>query len=80
MQRYSKIATKIIFSLFLTLGTTTNAEETFNTHGISAYGDLKYAPDYIHFEYVNQMHPKEEHLDYALQEEVLLLIASTIIS
>ena len=58
MQRYSKIATKIIFSLFLTLGTTTNAEETFNTHGISAYGDLKYAADYMHFEYVNPNAPQ----------------------
>ena len=49
MQRYSKIATNIIFISFLTLGSMANAEETIKTHGISAYGDLKYPANYKHF-------------------------------
>jgi ABC-type oligopeptide transport system substrate-binding subunit len=52
MQRYSKITTNIIFIFLLALGSVANAEETLKTHGISAYGDLKYPANYKHFEYL----------------------------
>ena len=58
MQRYSKITTNIIFIFFLALGSLANAEETLKTHGISAYGDLKYPANYKHFEYVNPNAPQ----------------------
>jgi microcin C transport system substrate-binding protein len=35
-----------------------NAEETTISHGISAYGDLKYPADYKHFDYVNPDAPQ----------------------
>ncbi len=58
MQRYSKITTNIIFIFLLALGSVANAEETLKTHGISAYGDLKYPANYKHFEYVNPNAPQ----------------------
>jgi microcin C transport system substrate-binding protein len=34
------------------------AQETITAHGISAFGDLKYPPDFAHFDYVNPDAPK----------------------
>ncbi|MEA2929852.1 MAG: microcin transport system substrate-binding protein [Hyphomicrobiales bacterium] len=35
-----------------------SAAEEIESHGISAFGDLKYPPDFTHFEYVNPGAPK----------------------
>lgn len=35
-----------------------HAEETITSHGISAYGDLKYPSDFKHFDYVNPNAPQ----------------------
>ncbi len=40
------------------LGPMAKAEESPETHGISAFGDLKYPPDFKHLEYVNPNAPK----------------------
>src|SRR5262249_7112037 len=34
------------------------AEEESDRHGMSAFGDLKYPPDFKHFDYVNPNAPK----------------------
>lgn len=34
------------------------AQETIKSHGYSFFGDLKYGPDYAHFDYVNPEAPK----------------------
>src|SRR5437667_5693084 len=34
------------------------AGQDFERHGISAFGDLKYPPDFKHFDYVNPNAPK----------------------
>jgi microcin C transport system substrate-binding protein len=34
------------------------AQETIQSHGISAFGELKYAPDFQHFDYVNPEAPQ----------------------
>lgn len=38
--------------------TTSAAADGIETHGISSFGDLKYPPDFKHFEYVNPGAPK----------------------
>ena len=45
-------------------------------HGLSAFGDLKYAPDFTHFDYVNVDAPKGRQFNFAppqldLQPELL---------
>src|SRR5579863_5673430 len=35
-----------------------HAQETATTHGLSLYSDLKYGPDFAHFDYVNPDAPK----------------------
>jgi microcin C transport system substrate-binding protein len=40
------------------LGDTAFAAGEIETHGISSFGDLKYPPDFTHFEYVNPDAPK----------------------
>ena len=34
------------------------ADETIESHGLSAFGDLAYPPDFAHFSYVNPQAPK----------------------
>ncbi|MDB9817024.1 ABC transporter substrate-binding protein, partial [Amylibacter sp.] len=58
MQRYFKINNIIAFSLLILFGSITNAEEILKTHGISAYGDLKYPVNYKNFDYVNPDAPQ----------------------
>ncbi len=58
MQRYFKINNIIAFSLLILFGSITNAEEILKTHGISAYGDLKYPANYKNFDYVNPDAPQ----------------------
>ncbi len=45
----------LILSLFLSIHYVYAAEKR---HGLSAFGDLKYPPDFKHFEYVNPQAPK----------------------
>ncbi len=49
----------VVFALALILGGAARAqEETIKSHGYSFFGDLKYGPDYTHFDYVNPDAPK----------------------
>ena len=58
MNTYVKLIT-VILTLFLGTITPTIAEETIiKSHGISTFGDLKYGPDFKHFDYVNPDAPK----------------------
>ena len=41
------------------------SEETITSHGYSFYGDLKYGPDYTHFDYVNPDAPKGGEISFA---------------
>ena len=58
IQWYQKVVSTIVLGSILTLGSSINAQETINSHGISAYGDLKYSANYKHFEYVNPNAPQ----------------------
>ena len=58
IQWYQKVVSTIVLGSILTLGSSINAQETINSHGISAYGDLKYPANYKHFEYVNPNAPQ----------------------
>ena len=58
IQSFQKIASTVILGSMLTFGSSINAQETINSHGISAYGDLKYSANYEHFEYVNPNAPQ----------------------
>lgn len=40
------------------LAATANAQDAQKSHGLSAFGDLKYSADFKHFEYVNPNAPK----------------------
>ena len=50
----------IVLSLFtiLVLTPTAFAEGVKARHGLSVFGDLKYGPEFSHFEYVNPAAPK----------------------
>ena len=50
--------TSLIAATALSISAPVMAEETITAHGISAYGDLKYAADYKHFDYVNPDAPQ----------------------
>ncbi|CAK9066250.1 Uncharacterized protein YejA, partial [Durusdinium trenchii] len=54
-------AAMIVFAIFLTQANDTTAEtaaDTTTAHGISAFGELKYPPDFPHFDYVNPDAPR----------------------
>ena len=53
--RYLAFSTLVICFVFL-VAPTISAQQA--KHGISAFGDLKYPPDFKHFEYVNPRAPK----------------------
>ncbi|MEL6584108.1 MAG: extracellular solute-binding protein [Pseudomonadota bacterium] len=59
-ERVGRIA--LIASVSVTIGTgvalAESHEETIVAHGISTFGDLKYGPDFEHYEYVNPDAPK----------------------
>jgi len=58
MQTYAKLVT---FILSICLGAFSSAaaeEKIITSHGISTFGDLKYDPDFKHFDYVNPDAPK----------------------
>src|SRR5215470_7528184 len=49
--------TGVILSLILTIGLIASAYAA-STPGMSLFGDLKYGPDFQHFDYVNPNAPK----------------------
>lgn len=55
---YRNTVRAISFGAVLALSSFAQAEETIISHGISAYGDLKYPADYKNFEYVNPNAPQ----------------------
>jgi len=55
---YRNAAYSLAVGTALTFPTGAFAEDTIVSHGISAYGDLKYPADYKHFEYVNPNAPQ----------------------
>ena len=49
------------------IGAAAFAQDTIISHGISAYGDLKYGPDFEHLDYVNPDAPKGgEYTDWTI--------------
>ena len=40
-------------------GSATAQDGTTKSHGLALYGDLKYGPDFAHFDYANPQAPKE---------------------
>ena len=60
MNRLLRLAIIIVYSLLLTAPRVPAAEDikTYTSHGISLFGDLKYGPDFSHYEYVNPDAPK----------------------
>ena len=53
MTKRSISLTALMVGTVLAVSAPAMAEETIIAHGISSYGDLKYGPDYTHFDYVN---------------------------
>ncbi len=49
---------RIAIAGILILGPAAGAAETVRSHGIAMHGDLKYAADFTHFDYVNPNAPK----------------------
>jgi len=60
MNRSLRLAIIIICSLLLAAPWVSAAEDikTYTSHGMTQFGDLKYGPDFKHFEYVNPDAPK----------------------
>lgn len=54
-----------VFVTALVVGGAARAEETIKSHGYSFFGDLKYGPDYRHFDYVNPEAPKGGEISIA---------------
>src|SRR5919198_4207917 len=48
----------LLAGLALLLSATASAAAAQGSHGLSAFGDLKYGPDFKHFDYVNPDAPK----------------------
>ncbi|PPR59317.1 MAG: Oligopeptide-binding protein AppA [Alphaproteobacteria bacterium MarineAlpha4_Bin2] len=48
----------IVVALLLATDQTLFAEESYRGHGLAMHGDLKYQPDFAHFDYVNPNAPK----------------------
>ena len=60
MNRFLRLVIIFIYVLLLTAPRIPAAEEikTYTSYGISLFGDLKYGPDFKHYEYVNPDAPK----------------------
>ena len=56
---------RIFAAVLLALTSLTNAVLAEPQHGISIYGDLKYKPDFTHFDYVNPNAPKGGEARYS---------------
>ena len=57
MIRYSLIALTLALGLVF-VSPVQQALAAKKTHGLSAFGELKYGPDFKHFDYVNPQAPK----------------------
>jgi microcin C transport system substrate-binding protein len=55
---YRTTARTLVLGSVVAYASVAYAQETIKSHGISAYGDLKYPADYKHFEYVNPDAPQ----------------------
>jgi len=60
----------VCLSAVLSFGSLAEAEETITedlvvSHGYSFYGDLKYGPDFEHFDFVNPEAPKGGEISFA---------------
>jgi microcin C transport system substrate-binding protein len=58
MQKSVKLILIFLSALWLTHSSATAQENIIKSHGISTFGDLKYAADFKHFDYVNPDAPK----------------------
>ncbi len=58
MQKPVKLILIFLGALWLALSGATAQEVIIKSHGISTFGDLKYGPDFKHFDYVNPNAPK----------------------
>ncbi len=57
--RFLSLSGAVAFGIgLLTLGGIASAEEVTTSHGYSTFGELKYGPDFEHFDYVNPDAPK----------------------
>jgi len=58
MQTHMKLITILISAVWLTVSPAMAQDVIIKSHGISTFGDLKYGPDFKHFDYVNPNAPK----------------------
>jgi len=58
MQKSVKLVFIFLTALWLTNSPVAAQETLITSHGISTFGDLKYGPDFKHFDYVNPDAPK----------------------
>lgn len=58
MKSILKLAAILFGALWLTATAPLAQETIIKSHGISTFGDLKYGPDFMHFDYVNPNAPK----------------------
>lgn len=58
MQKSVKLILIFFSALWLALNPATAQEKIIKSHGISTFGDLKYGPDFKHFDYINPNAPK----------------------
>lgn len=58
MRSSVKLITFLLSALWLVLTPALAQEKIIKSHGISTFGDLKYSPDFKHFDYVNPNAPK----------------------
>jgi len=58
MQTLMKLITISLSAVWLTVSPAMTQDVIIKSHGISTFGDLKYGPDFKHFDYVNPNAPK----------------------
>ena len=58
MQTLMKLITISLSAVWLTVSPAMTQDVTIKSHGISTFGDLKYGPNFKHFDYVNPNAPK----------------------
>jgi microcin C transport system substrate-binding protein len=58
MQILMKLITILLSAVWLTVSPVMAQDVIIKSHGISTFGDLKYGPDFKHFDYVNPNAPK----------------------
>ena len=58
MKQIMTFLATILCTMCITIGPAAAVEKIIKSHGISTFGDLKYGPDFKHFDYVNPDAPK----------------------